>query len=297
MNHKIFVSILIPCYNRAKEIGKVIQSLLQQSRLPDEIIVVDDASTDNSVDVIKEFPVKLIKHPENRGPANARNTAFKSSKGDIVIFLDSDAIAHVNMVENLVAIYGNSELGRKLGGVGGRGIETCNEGLANIWRATHANQSHGLNYKSDVQYLFGLCCSYRRDVFEKVHGFDNYFPVNAGEDLDIGLRIHKAGYKLSYTPEAVVDHLHCDTVDSIKKLMYRWSYWSYVALRKNRAKSYSSYLGLVKQLFFYSIQDLFILKNIELFRLNMSLLKIKKHALIDARKKERIHEKTKYHNE
>jgi len=284
MKPRIDVSVLIPCYNRAEDIGNVIKSLLKQSRLPDEIIVVDDASTDNSVDVIKEFPVKLIQHPINKGPADARNTAFRSSKGEIVIFLDSDAIAHVNMVEKLVAVYEQSNNDLHLGGVGGRGLETCTEGLANKWRTIHASQDHGDDFKVDVLYLFGLCCSYRRDVFERVQGFDNYFPVNAGEDLDIGLRIHKAGYKLSYTPEAVVDHLHCDTVDSIKKLMYRWSYWSYVALRKNRAKSYSSYLGLVKQLFLYSFQDFFKLKNTELLFLNMDLLKVKYDALMQARR-------------
>ncbi|TFG67248.1 MAG: glycosyltransferase, partial [Anaerolineales bacterium] len=69
------MSMLIPCYNRAHHIGHVIQHVLDQTLSAAEVIVVDDASTDESASIIQAYPVTLIRHGVNQGPAAARNTA------------------------------------------------------------------------------------------------------------------------------------------------------------------------------------------------------------------------------
>ena len=87
----IFFSVIIPSYNRAKSISKAIDSILIQKIEDIEIIVVDDGSTDNTIDVLKKYDNKIkILQQENRGPGAARNLGIKSANGKYIAFLDSD---------------------------------------------------------------------------------------------------------------------------------------------------------------------------------------------------------------
>lgn len=94
------VSIIIPCYNRENYITQAVDSALSQTYPNIEIIVVDDGSKDNSLAVLAEYgeKVTVIAQP-NRGVSAARNTGFYSSKGDFVIFLDSDDWLSTDIVE------------------------------------------------------------------------------------------------------------------------------------------------------------------------------------------------------
>jgi len=88
------ISTIVPAYNRADLIGETLQSLLSQSRPPDEIIVVDDGSTDGTADAAAAFgqAITLIRQP-NAGAAAARNLGFATSTGDVIHFMDSDDLA------------------------------------------------------------------------------------------------------------------------------------------------------------------------------------------------------------
>jgi len=95
MNNNPTVSVIIPIYNRAHMIGRAIQSVSKQSYQDFELIIVDDGSTDNTDEVVKEFQQKdkritYIKHDKNKGGSAARNTGIKASKGKYIAFLDSD---------------------------------------------------------------------------------------------------------------------------------------------------------------------------------------------------------------
>jgi len=80
--------------------------------------------------------------------------------------------------------------------------------------------------------LPGLCCSYRKAVLVKVGGFDEEYRTN-GEDVDIGIRLTKAGFRLIYLPDVGVFHRRTDTIKSLISLVYRHSYWQSRALRGN----------------------------------------------------------------
>jgi glycosyltransferase involved in cell wall biosynthesis len=94
------VSVIIPNFNRMDLIGETLSSILNQTRPPDEIIVVDDGSTDRSVDVIKQFePHVTVLLQENAGPAAARNRGFAASQGQFIQFFDSDDLCMPNKIE------------------------------------------------------------------------------------------------------------------------------------------------------------------------------------------------------
>lgn len=98
MIHKI--SVVIPAYNEEKSIKECLVSLQNQSLLPDEIIVVDDGSTDKTVKIVKSLPVKLIL-AKHGGPGNARNLGVSKAIGDIIVFVDSDMTFDKNFIRTL----------------------------------------------------------------------------------------------------------------------------------------------------------------------------------------------------
>ena len=94
------VSVIIPNYNRAGLIGETISNLLAQTLPPREIIVVDDGSTDNSIEVIRAFGSKVtLLQQQNAGPGAARNAGLKVASGDYVQFQDSDDLLSLNKLQ------------------------------------------------------------------------------------------------------------------------------------------------------------------------------------------------------
>ncbi|MCW8966769.1 MAG: glycosyltransferase family 2 protein, partial [Candidatus Pacearchaeota archaeon] len=95
------LSIVIPVYNEEKYIGKCLESLNKQTYKNFEIIIIDDGSTDKTVEIIKKFDVHLIKG-KHKGTAFSRNLGAKSAKGEILIFIDADMTFDKDYLKNLI---------------------------------------------------------------------------------------------------------------------------------------------------------------------------------------------------
>ncbi len=110
------ISVVIPTYNRANLIGRAIESVSKQTYKNLEIIVVDDASSDNTAEVIKaidEPRIKYVVHEKNGGSDKARNTGVEAASGDYVAFLDSDDVWLPNKIELQVAAIKNASAPEK----------------------------------------------------------------------------------------------------------------------------------------------------------------------------------------
>lgn len=94
------VSVIIPNYNRAEIVGDTVENMLRQSLAPHEVIVIDDGSTDDSVEVLRSFGdrITLIQQP-NQGPGAARNAGLKLATGEFVQFMDSDDLLSLNKLK------------------------------------------------------------------------------------------------------------------------------------------------------------------------------------------------------
>jgi len=253
------VTVAIPCYNNEDSVGRTIEAALSQSRPPDEIIVIDDGSTDNSRSIINNYPVRLLACDINRGLAFARNIAFRQARGNIIVYVDADTIPLPNLIEVLLKGYNH----RNIGGVGGQGVEGRVENIFDLWRKIFWPQTHGPTPIDDDWMLLGLCCSYRREVLEKVGGFREIYKTNA-EDVDIGIRIKKLGYRLVYTPEAKVDHQRSDGFRSLMTLIFRHSYWQSFALKRNGKPCRRLLHRAFKWLFITTISSIKTHKNLGL---------------------------------
>lgn len=104
MKHRFSVSVIIPTYNRAHLLPEAIESLLTQTRIPDEILIIDDGSTDNTPDVLSQYstPVRVLSQP-NSGRSAARNLGLRTTQCDFIAFLDSDDTLPLNSIDQRAA--------------------------------------------------------------------------------------------------------------------------------------------------------------------------------------------------
>ena len=184
------VSVVIPAYNRAETIRRSVDSVLQQDYRKIELLVVDDASSDGTLDMLRQQPdprLRVIRQPSNGGVGAARNRGIEEARGDFIAFLDSDDEWLPGKLSRQMAAFENApgRVGMIVTGVENR----FKDGATAIQRA-HRN---GGWFETLLlrNTLHGAPSSgvFRREVFEVVGGFDPRLP--AIEDYELWLRISR----------------------------------------------------------------------------------------------------------
>ncbi len=212
------VSVYIPAYNVGEFLSRSIESLLAQTSPPDEILVIDDGSQDNSAEIAAGYKsVKLIRHAANKGLATTRNTAMRSARNEFVASIDADCVAHPSWLSELVKNMDDP----KLVGVGGKLIEGVQDSLADRWRAAHMPQEWGDSTVRNPRFLFGCNNLFRKSAVLEAGGYNEKMRTN-GEDADLSPRLKQKGWELLYNPSALATHLRHDTVLSILDTYWRW---------------------------------------------------------------------------
>jgi glycosyltransferase involved in cell wall biosynthesis len=217
------ISAYIPCYNVARYIGPVIEAMLAQTRPPDEFLIIDDGCTDGTLDIAAQYPVRIIRHDQNRGLAAARNTAFANAKYELVAAMDSDAEAEKNWMESLLDAFKDP----RVAGSGGRLIEKYREGPANTWRAAYLGQDLGetrLEFEwPSRKGLGGFGTLFRKDAVLAAGGYNEKYWTNF-EDVDMCMRLLQAGHRMVFEPHAVAYHLRQDTLRTLLRTSWRWDF-------------------------------------------------------------------------
>ncbi|MDI6784349.1 MAG: glycosyltransferase family A protein [bacterium] len=226
------VSLYIPCYNAGKYLERCLKSVLVQTYPIQTILVVDDGSTDNTKNIVAQFPqVNLIQHPANRGLAAARNTAWQNLDSEYIANLDADCVAEPNWLAQLMKHFTASDSDglrqmqpdtTKLAGVGGKLVESNQKGVANRWRVAHMLQHWGDERIQNPKWIYGSNSVYRRSALVAANGYKENYRTNY-EDLDLSRRLYEQGYTLLYDPAAKVNHLRNDSIRSILYTRWRWT--------------------------------------------------------------------------
>ena len=218
------ISAYIPCYNVEKYIEPTIQALLEQTRLPDEILIIDDGSKDRTVEVASRYPVRVIRHESNKGLSAGRNTAFANARYELVAAIDADVTPEKDWLERLAENFDDPGVA----GAGGRLIEKHRETLPDGWRAMHFSQDMGEERieisGGSPRRLGGFGTIYRKDAVERVGGYDERYRTNF-EDVDLCVRLLRGGYKLVFDPRAIAHHMRRDTISSILRTSWSWDFW------------------------------------------------------------------------
>ncbi len=188
------LSVVVITRNAEGFMYDCLDSLIHQSVKPLEILVVDANSTDKTPDIVKEYAekcdfVKLLEHPGTRG--EGRNFGAEKAKGDIVAFIDADAIANALWVDELTKAMENADV------VAGREVRLGYHGFTSLKRV-------GMLYNGvDITYP-SVNLAYRKTTFEAIEGFDPWFKE--AEEVDLNYRAVKAGFRLIYWEKAIVYH-------------------------------------------------------------------------------------------
>lgn len=229
------LSVIVVTYQRPDCVRRCLECLMNQSRHPDEVIVVDASNDRLTAEVVAGFAeVIYLRNESGFGRMTAsRNIGLLHASGDIIAFVDDDAFAEPGWAEAIVAGYSEDAVGA----VGGRALNR-RPGEAEIGRdqvgKVLANGVHTGHFAADpgrmidVDHIMGCNMSFRRGVLAELGGFREDYPGISGvrEDTDMSLRVAALGYRLVFNPAAVVDHIGAPQA---KGRRFDWRYTFYSA--------------------------------------------------------------------
>lgn len=217
------VSVVIPNYNGEKYIRGCLDSLMKQSLKADEIIIVDNNSTDNSLEIIKEYKdyIKLICLKENHGFSVAVNEGIKASHSEFVTLLNNDTELEENWLKELVKCISKEE---RIFSCCSKMIRYDNKDIIDdagdeytiLGWARKIGDGKNISQYTEEKEVFSSCAGaaiYRKSILDEIGYFDENFFAYL-EDLDISYRAKVYGYINYYCPSAKVYHIGSATSGS-----------------------------------------------------------------------------------
>lgn len=218
--NKLTVSVIMPNLNGekllAKNLPKIIDAMNNKENSIMEIIIVDDGSWDGSVELIKnKFPeVKLIKHKKNRGFSASVNTGARSSKGDLLLLLNTDVLPEKSFLVPVLPHFKDDKVFAVSLHEKGYGWAKgyFGDGYIQLAMGTEPKKVHMSFYVSGGSGVF------RRDLWMQIGGMDEaLFSPFYWEDIDLCYRAAKRGYLNLWEPKAKVVHKHESTISKFPK--------------------------------------------------------------------------------
>jgi GT2 family glycosyltransferase len=208
------VSVIVVNWNGQRFLEDCLGSLSRQTYANREIILVDNGSTDASVNYVKErFPeVKVVELRENMGFTGGNAAGLQVAEGEFIGLVNNDTRAHDRWLENLLKpMLQDHKVGicaSKLIIVGTECIDSAGDGMTSA--GVGFNRGHGtdVNMHSSMQAVFAACAAgalYRRNMIEEIGFLDEDFFLY-DEDVDLGFRAQLAGWKCAYVSDAIMHH-------------------------------------------------------------------------------------------
>lgn len=235
------ISVIITSYNNSHNIKQCLDSLINQNYNKNlinlEIIIVDNGSTDNSVEILNKYKNKIkIILKDSRiaslSPAIARNTGVQNSRGDILIFSDADCIPSPNWISDMVASFKNSKIHCIIGSREpdiGHGMGTFIRRYDFILYSNKFSISKfvlinikTLQKNTPFILLSGNNFAIKKKVWNRLGGMKTIFKRPAGEDIMLEIELIKNGYNILFNPKSKIIHIHpISLLEVFKKVIPR----------------------------------------------------------------------------
>ena len=202
----MFISIVIPTYNRVNSLKETIKSLIEQDiKEQYEIIVCDDGSIDGTTEymngLIEKGQYKNIRYykQKNSGPASARNLGIRNAYGDIVGFIDDDCVASRCWIQSAAKYFGDKDIAGVQGPTVPLGTIQYKKKFLNYVRTSDVTEQN---------FAYATCnIFYKKEILYNVGFFDEKIPKPCwGEDTDLGNRVILQGYKIIFDHDVKVFH-------------------------------------------------------------------------------------------
>lgn len=200
------ITVIIPVYNNTRDLPECLSAVRASAKnLDAEIIVVDDASTDETPTVAAAMGVRVLKLSRNSGPGAARNVGAQNARGEILFFVDADVAVAPSALDRAVrtldtrpkyaAVFGSYDARPR-----GRGLVSQYRNLLHHFVHQQGNP--------EASTFWAGCGAIRREIFLAVGGFDaERYPRPSIEDIDLGLRLRQAGHRILLDREIQGTHL------------------------------------------------------------------------------------------
>ncbi len=228
------ISILIPCWNEEKTIERCVLSCLAQTTAADEVIVVDDSSTDSSPAILARFGerIRVVRTPKNSGnKSHAQEYGLGFVKGDIVVTTDADTEMHPKFVETILKDFQDPKVAASGGYVVSRAhnwLTLCRAFEYCIGQNIHKPAQRYINYMFVIP---GAAGAFRTEIFKTYVKFDH---DTITEDLDFTYKLHKQGLTVEYNKNAIVYTQDPASLHSYINQMRRWYGGGWQCLMKHK---------------------------------------------------------------
>ncbi len=217
------LTVIIPAYNEAEFVGDTIRSLQEQTAPPDQIILVDDCSTDGTGDVGRRAGITVLRPTKNTGSkAGAQSYALPWVRTGLVMAIDADTTLEPTAVERLMQCFVHPDVGAACGFVLPRRIKT-------VWeRGRFIEYLFAFTFYKQVQDYYrrplissGCFSMYRTELLRRQGGWSGR---TLAEDMDLTWSFHQAGVGVRFVPEAVCYPIEPYNFRLMRRQLHRWSH-------------------------------------------------------------------------
>ncbi len=216
------VTIVIPAYNASSTLADCLDAVVSQriSGWQLELLVVDDGSNDATRALASRPGVRVLSGA-GRGPAAARNLGARTASGDTLVFLDADTQPEPDWLEELLAPFQDPDV------VAVKGAYSTNQGrlLPRFVQLEFEYKYARLARAKRVDFLDTGTVALRRAHFLAAGGFDERFPANSAEDVDLAFRLAEQGARFVFEPNARVRHQHPERLREYLQKKLRYGYF------------------------------------------------------------------------
>ena len=229
------LSVVVPVHNGGEGLRLCLQALAASARPPDEVIVVDDGSTDGSAALASALAAHVLTTSAGpRGPAHARNRGAEVATGEVLVFIDADVAVHADTLARMEALLaGEPDVAAVFGCYDDRPPA---RNPASLYKNLlhHYVHQHGAR---EAGTFWSGCGAVRRAVFWATRGFDETWT--SMEDVELGARLRQAGHRIRLCPEIQATHLKRWTLASLWRtdIFGRAVPWTRLILRQGRLSS------------------------------------------------------------
>ena len=252
--HKqLHVSLVIPAYNDERYLKTALDSIANQTLMPDEVIVVDNNSTDGTAALVKSYPFVRLISEKRQGVGFANHRGFMAAKNELIGRIDTDSVLEPNWVETAVQYF---DLHDDVAAITGK-CYFYDYPLRRAFSAYHAFfQNYAQSLIAGTTMLWASNMVVRKSVWDEVIAKQPIQTIH--EDIDMSLKIKKAGYSIKRLPNLVAS---VSLIREQTSLAYIWEYcmiWSDTYV--NNKQIIRSYLirGLAIIIFILSLPAIFI---------------------------------------
>lgn len=187
------LSIVVPVFNGAATLPACLAALTPELDLGDQLLVIDDTSTDASGAIAAAAGAEVVRLPENRGQAAARNVGARMAHGEVLLFVDADVVVHPGAVARVRATFeARPEISALFGSYDDA---PPGPGIVAVYRNLLHHYVHQQG-RADAFTFWAGCGAVRREAFAAVGGFDEQPRRRAIEDIELGYRLRAAGHRI-----------------------------------------------------------------------------------------------------